>query len=245
MICLLIAVGITASYNWLRFGDLFETGYHEASWDNPPLFGLYGLLVSPGKGVLFYAPILILSLAAGIPFFQRYKAETSVILGLWICFLGFYAPYNYWTGGFNWGPRFLMPVLPLSILPLGTLLEDKRFRGGRLAFFVLVCIGLVLQTSAILVDHSRYLYLKFEASDVTSAYSQTIIDIHNSPITNQWSTTIDLLDYYASPGGWEKSLSLLEKISLHAPGIQNGRELIRSEFIRRNMIDFWWLTSFQ
>jgi hypothetical protein len=48
---------VMAFYNQVRFGNPFETGYGEeaGAFTTPLLLGLYGLLLSPGKGLFEYA----------------------------------------------------------------------------------------------------------------------------------------------------------------------------------------------
>ncbi len=236
-----IGVGITAAYNWLRFGSLFETGYHEVAWTNPPIVGLYGLLFSPGKGILFYAPMLILLIVAGRVFSQKYRSELFLIYGLWGVLLAFYAPYNFWTGGFNWGPRFLMPIIPLSFLPLGVLLENIEMKGSKLIFHIFFLVGLIIQIPAIIVDHSRYLFQQFSEQDTTSAYGRTILEMEYSPVVRQWPTAIDLLKAYSQPDTWEQAKFALEKIGAEFPTEANISALVVSDFLRMNTIDFWWL----
>src|SRR5204862_342052 len=49
-------------YDLARFGNPFETGYGAqatlAAYTTPMVVGLYGLLISSGKGVLWFAPAL-------------------------------------------------------------------------------------------------------------------------------------------------------------------------------------------
>jgi len=243
ILCLGVGFAITAGLNSLRFGSPFETGYHEVVFDNPPLYGLYGLLFSPGKGIFFYAPILVLSLVALITFFQDYPAEGYLILGLWVCYIAFYSPYKYWTGGFNWGPRFLIPIIPLAVLPLGMLLENKKIWGGKGAFILLFSLGIFIQLPSIIVDHSRSLYQTISSNNISEAYTQSIMDFQQSPIIRQWPTTLNLVDFYRKSDNWERammSIDLLRKSEIRA---KNDQALLRSEFIRRNLIDLWWLTN--
>src|SRR5262249_44340520 len=71
-------------YNWIRFGDPLQTGAgFDGHIERPllsivPLFfptplldGVLGLLVSPGKGLFLFSPILLLGLI-GLPWFVRY-----------------------------------------------------------------------------------------------------------------------------------------------------------------------------
>jgi len=234
------AIGITAGYNWLRFESIFETGYHEIAWTTPFLLGLFGLLFSPGKGIVFYTPLIMVCAVAAVLFRRSQRAEMRLIAGLWVCYLAFYAPHNYWTGGFNWGPRFLVPLVPVTFLPLGALLENARIQGAKLIFGVFFTIGLAVQTPAILVDHSRYLYQQFSGGDVTSAYSRTIIEMTYSPVVRQWPVAMDLLVAYSHPETWQQAKFNLQEIIADAPDSPNSASLLASEFIRRNTIDCWW-----
>ncbi len=245
MMPLMIGVGVgllvTAAYNLVRFDSIFQTGYQEVAWDYPFFLGLYGLLFSPGKGFFLYAPLTILSGIGMVAFAQRNKAESLLIGGIGLFFLLFYAPYNFWTGGFNWGPRFLLPIIPLLILPLGSLLEGKVFLGGKTFFYVLFILGLLVQLPAILVDHSRYLFSIIEDEGSSVTYSDTVFDIKHSPLVNQWPTAIEMIRSYTQTETKKIIEDKRNSIKEYAPSIQNGPAILLSDFIRRNTIDFWWL----
>ncbi|MFI5370084.1 MAG: hypothetical protein ACHQ52_00905 [Candidatus Eisenbacteria bacterium] len=65
VIALATAIAGHAVYDLARFGTLFETGYGRqatpSAYTTPLWVGLYGLLVSSGKGVLWFAPALLLA----------------------------------------------------------------------------------------------------------------------------------------------------------------------------------------
>ena len=238
-----VGLGLSGAYNWRRFGSLFSTGYHEIAWTTPFPLGLYGLLFSPGKGILVYTPMLILGLGAWAVFFRRHRAEAWLMAGLWLAWLAFYAPYNFWTGGFNWGPRFLLPVLPFGFLPLGALLEESQTRLATALFAIIFAVGLFIQTPAILVDHSRYLYQVLADANQTRAYDKTVFQTDYSPLWQQWPVAVELIRAYARPQTWHaaaKSLQVLA-ISPTPSDVPNGRDLLTAEFMRRNTPDFWWL----
>ncbi len=237
-----LSLSATGLYNWQRFGSPLTTGYAEVAWTTPILNGLYGLLFSPGKGVFLYAPLLLLSLAALAIFYKRFRAETWLLIGLWLGFFLFYAPYNFWTGGFNWGPRFLLPVVIVSHLPLCALLESTQIKWRRLIFWSLFALGFFLQFPAILVDHSRYLTTQLaENPNQAQAYKETIYQLEKSPLAKQWPTALELATAYRQKNTWKAATSQMEKLVLAGAGVQNGVELLQSEFLRRNTIDFWWL----
>ena len=51
-------------YNALAFGNPLEQGYGTKPFDASPLVGLYGLLLSPSRGLLIYEPYIVFAFAA-------------------------------------------------------------------------------------------------------------------------------------------------------------------------------------
>ena len=62
-----IGVGLMIAYNLIRFGNPFDFGYHTNNWQTPLWSGLYGLTLSPGKGILWYAPVVLWAWLASAP----------------------------------------------------------------------------------------------------------------------------------------------------------------------------------
>lgn len=120
---ILIAGILLLWYNNMRFGNPFSTGYHFDSgegFSTPMLQGLWGLLLSPYRGVFWHTPLLLISLFAFVPFARRHPVEAFVIFGLSFVLLSLYSRWWMWWGGFAWGPRFLVPLTPFWLLPLLT-----------------------------------------------------------------------------------------------------------------------------
>jgi hypothetical protein len=145
-------------YNVARFGTPFETGYGAqataTAYTTPIWVGLYGLLLSSGKGVLWFAPALWLALpiwlAGALPFAElrpssdpdvrvargwgRAAAAMTPVqrirfgsLAVAVAALLLYGRFQHWAGDGSFGPRYLIPVLPLAFLIVALALE----RGGR------------------------------------------------------------------------------------------------------------------
>ena len=121
--------------NQLLFGSFFDFGYPPAAeggrrlntFETPPATGLYGLLLSPGKSLFLFAPPLLLALAGMWRLAQRNRA-LAVVGGLTpLVYLFFFARYTQWEGGYCFGPRYLVPVIPLLALGFGPLLA-RRYR---------------------------------------------------------------------------------------------------------------------
>jgi hypothetical protein len=113
-------IGLAALYNVVRFGQLTDSGYRaeDLPFHAPFLTGLSGLLVSPGKGLLWFCPLVLVALVLWPRFVARYRAEALLALGMVLPTIGVYATYPVWWGGVCWGPRYLLPVLPFVLFPL-------------------------------------------------------------------------------------------------------------------------------
>lgn len=118
---------INLAYNYLRTGNPF-TGVYVAqgtvSFDTPLLQGLYGLLFSPGKGLVWLAPPLLLLCWSGWRRWRTQRWEAGLVLAVFVPMLVFYAMYHFWEGGVSWGPRYLLPFVPLLVLMSGAALAS-------------------------------------------------------------------------------------------------------------------------
>jgi hypothetical protein len=122
---LVLTLALLGVFNALRWGSPFASGY--PAWErftHPLLAGVWGLLFSSEKGLFVYNPILIVSLLALPLFWRRHRSEALVILAVAALHILVYARWHDWRGGVAWGPRFLVPLLPLLILPLAPLLTE-------------------------------------------------------------------------------------------------------------------------
>ncbi|MBK9942076.1 MAG: hypothetical protein IPP13_10705 [Kouleothrix sp.] len=158
--CLWLAVGLApfalmlAGYNWVRFRTPLERGYAGESFSGNLLEGLYGLLLSPGKSVFLYVPLLLALPWAIGPFARRFRPAAALIGLLVAITLVQSALWWIWWAGWGWGPRFLVPLMPFLVLPLGTLLERPA---GRRALLGLLPLGLFVNLLGILVDFNQYI----------------------------------------------------------------------------------------
>ncbi len=112
---------VLLAYNFLRFGNPLDTGYHfdqGEGFTTPILQGAWGLLLSPYRGVFWHTPLLVAGLAAWPAFWRRHRAEATLIAALSLALVGLYSTWWMWWGGFAWGPRFLVPLTPFWCLPL-------------------------------------------------------------------------------------------------------------------------------
>ncbi len=121
------AAAVHVVWNLYRFGRPFDFGY---DWSEtipaPPARaflasdiprGLALLLLSPGKSIVLWAPVLIVAIVCFRRFWTRARAAACGVLTATVPGLIFYAAYLFPEGGYSHGPRNLVPIVPLMLLP--------------------------------------------------------------------------------------------------------------------------------
>lgn len=187
---ILPTAGLLLYDRWL-YGSPFTTGYGDNTnlFTTPLKTGLYGLLFSSGKGIIWYTPPLLFALIGFIPFIRRFPRDGIVVCSAAAINVFFYARLQYWHGDGSWGPRYLLIVLPwlmLSALPvLNRLLipgwgyAKTAARAGAVAVLL---IGISVQFLAIAVS--------FDVPILTNTSEQArFFTPSQSPITLSARTT--------------------------------------------------------
>ena len=151
-------------FNFFKFGSPLKFGYPGASMTATPLWtGLTGLLVSPMHGLLVYATPVLIGVLALPRLFRRNRPLAVLILTVSLFFLVFYAKYSIWSGSFNVGPRFLLILVPMLLLPAVYLLDRKTLGCWGAAGVLFVCgagffVQLISLSGNWFVFFSRYIY---------------------------------------------------------------------------------------
>lgn len=100
------------AFELVRFGRPFAS-YRGESFSNPVLDGLWRLTVGPNKGLLLYFPLALLAVAGAFRLVRERGLVAAAPLGL----IGFLtvttAAWWSWDGTAGWGPRLLVPAIPL------------------------------------------------------------------------------------------------------------------------------------
>jgi hypothetical protein len=116
----------------------------QSRFENPVLRGLAGLLLSPGSSVFVYSPLLLLAPFGIVVLWRRERPLALAILAMAVVWLGFYAGFDGWSGLWSApGPRYLFPLVPLLLLPLGHWL-DRPSRWAMAAALGLLGLGVQL-----------------------------------------------------------------------------------------------------
>jgi len=147
------------AWDFARYGRWLDPGLHEQTLSATPWYGVLSLLVSPGKGIFWYVPLIFVVPWALKLFWQRHAPLAALIGLLSLEALLFYGSLSYWHGDPAWGPRYLYVVLPLLMLPLAEVVSRFHLRNIRsLVFLALGAAGILIQVSAVSVTQWRFWY---------------------------------------------------------------------------------------
>lgn len=115
------------AYNVRRFGDIMNFGYVGEKMSAPLLPGIAGNLMHPDFGILFYAPILVLSIGV-MASWQRLRVTHVCAMGFMVVFVLLYAKWYWKTGLAGWSGRFMYEAIPWGIILVGWGAGDSKSR---------------------------------------------------------------------------------------------------------------------
>jgi hypothetical protein len=207
------------AYDLLRFGSVLDTGNGFLNgltairniFGGSILVGAYGLLLSPGKSILLYAPPVLAGLVAGPTFWRIARGEVVLVAGLTLSQLALVTPLVFWAGDAAWGPRYLVPLVPVLLLPVAAwLAPDARLGAGRTALLAaMIGMGLLVQTLGVAVNPHTYI-LETGGPDGPGA-ERRWFDPSASPLVGSAAQLLERLGTYVRPlgpaeaalaGGW-------------------------------------------
>ena len=143
-----------------------------------------GLLFSPGVGLLFFAPILFAMFFSFTDFFKKHKIETVFIIGLASYFIIQFGGFGHWHGLNSWGPRYLIPLIPLLLLPLGASIESRNFKKMMIVIMILGAFGFLANLAYLWMDVSWFVWAQpgYEKGLFSLGNSLTALYIHDATI---------------------------------------------------------------
>ncbi|NJL85741.1 MAG: hypothetical protein HC886_06770 [Leptolyngbyaceae cyanobacterium SM1_1_3] len=215
------------AYNYLRFGSIFSAGQSTSRFTLEGFIPrLVGLLLSPGAGggLFWYCPVTLL---AGVGLWKLAKgdrlAEALAVLGM---FSSYWILYSFWQfGGWSWGPRFLVPTLPLLLAP--TALLDAR---GRRWLLALAAVGFLVNVPTLLTFYQRYYAEASDAGKLVQALALWGNGL-DAPLFNIWGAALRQLDV---------ALSVDVRSVLNSAGTPPAAGNLLSADLMQVMAVWWW-----
>lgn len=96
---------------------LLRGGYAGEHFVTPLRVGLYGLLVSPSRGLLWYSPVSLLGVVYLGHFWRARRDLAWLVAAIVVVVVLSSSKWWAWNGGLNWGPRYLVGIVPLTLVP--------------------------------------------------------------------------------------------------------------------------------
>jgi len=152
-VALYLGAGCWMIWNRVRSGDALDSGkWFEGGGDvfGNPLVGVPGLLVSPGKGALWYSPPVLLALA-GLPGLWRRSRPLALSAALSAAgMIVVFGALSFFGADRCWGPRLTLAALTLLALALPFVVWPRWLVAG------IVAAGVGVQGLALSMDHHRF-----------------------------------------------------------------------------------------
>lgn len=163
---------VTTPYNTELVSTKFYTSYAKGMLGNLPISsifeGLYGQLLSPGRSIFLYSPILLLPLFFWHKLKKDIFPELLLLISLSLIYIPFYSTLRsfeektgfigYWSGELSWGPRYLLPLVPFGMLIVGHIYKYLTKKSQLFFFYPLVVFGLYVSLLGTIVPFQTKLH---------------------------------------------------------------------------------------
>jgi hypothetical protein len=148
----------------------------------PSLPVLYAITLSPYRGFLFFAPLLLVALFGFVAWWRCERVACTAAIVVIVVFVAFNASFNGWEGGFGIGGRYLAPLIPF----FGIALLHVRWRA---VAGIAAAISFAINFAAVAVDPQP-------SGSIPRPLTQYIVPLllhgrfpSSVPITPPWSST--------------------------------------------------------
>jgi len=144
--------------NYARFGKFLEFGYG-LEVNNFFLSGIkeHGarLVYWLDKGIFIYNPLFALSILGYSKLINSFRKETLFFVAIILLNFMLTSMWYGWHGGSSWGPRYLVPMAPLWLIPCFVFFNKKRV--VKIILVSLIFISIIIQGLSILAGNHEYL----------------------------------------------------------------------------------------
>jgi hypothetical protein len=244
-VCLpvLLWVAVVGWYNWSRFDDPTSFGYAESPLTKSAPLNFFGLLFSPGKGLVFYSPLVVLG-ALGLPrMWREERSLTLALLGFFLTLNAMAAVSTYW-GDEVWGPRYIVPAAWALLVPIAwwatTVTRQKVLLG-------VAALGVVVQVIAVSAQYSRYTEHVRALTGVPIYQDRLGVDRELIPYGNDGTRWVPELSAILVQSEALISSQILERVGAdglrvtYAPFEGRSRTLDFGDPSYKVELDYWWV----
>ena len=121
-----LTLGVWLALEIRRFGGPFRS-YPADGFCHPFFDGLWRLLIGANEGLLLHFPLLLLAAFGIVSLARRDETRGSALaaFGTLTTLLVTSASWWWWDGTVGWGPRFLVPAIPLLAAAAGTAVRQR------------------------------------------------------------------------------------------------------------------------
>ncbi len=139
------------AYHWSIYGSVLPVYYRQgaskftlANWGF--VEGAAGNLISPGRGLFIYSPVLLFSILGAILLLRqkRWSLLDSALAAIVVLHWLVISSWKIWWGGTVFGPRLFADMLPFLVyflIPVIEIVEPASLRGRALAVALSVTIA--------------------------------------------------------------------------------------------------------
>ena len=232
-------------YNYYRFHNPLESGYSLAwllAHGNNYSFwsirrapnNIVGLIFSYGKGLLIFSPTIIFSLLFARTFWETHKRIAISMLVTVVIYILLFSLNFAWHGSiWSFGPRYILPIVPLLYIPL-TMMPVKKW------MFLVLTIAFLSQVLIISVNYKRNVLEQFVKFKEVNE-KEYIYAFDNNPYTSQYRQLRTIL-----PKNLSGNFKNYQPDSPWKKEIRTGtNEQVLMNSIEKNSINFWWVRMFK
>jgi hypothetical protein len=232
----IIPVSLFLLYNYVRFGNVFQTGYSvqgtEGTTSTELIFNIYygianfqKIFLSSGKGLLIFNPMLILSFFGIRKLYVNNKGLFLFYVSACIPYVVFFTFSTHWASYGAWGARYFVPILPVLCLPIVYLIKysntPEKINFQKILLLI-ATVGLFIQLPSTVMNFS--------------AYERFLVK--ESP--HDYYTRIDMPQYSQIGGSYYLLFSGINRLatgeSLNFPLIMFDKEDIKNITMQRNIL---------
>ncbi len=166
----IIPVSLFLLYNYVRFGNVLQTGYSvrgtEGTTSTELMFNVYygianfqKIFLSMGKGLLIFNPILILSFFGIRKLYANNKGLFLFYVSACIPYVLFFSFSTHWASFGAWGARYFVPIIPVLCLPVIYLIKYGNIPGKinfQKILLIAATVGLFIQLPSTVMNFSAY-----------------------------------------------------------------------------------------